>query len=149
MFGRIVIVLRQRDLAVEVGAALATAGCGSVFLANPSTTLDLLRGAEAVGLLVTGTDFGSKKPRASELVRACRYHNPATRILCVGEAEPPDSDAFVALPCGAIEINRKAIGILSSRLSLLIPQCARHVPAHSTEPASLCMKRPSRAAKVA
>lgn len=140
MLGRIVITLSQRDLAVEVGAALATACSGSVFLANPSTALDLLQGAEAVGLLVTGTDFGTKTPRASELIRACRYHNPAARVLCVGEAKPLDSDAFVAMPCDATEINRKAIELLNARSSFSIPQCAQHAPAQSAEPAPACAR---------
>lgn len=116
MPARVVVVLAEHDKAVQVAAALASAGYDSTPLADPLTALEILEDGQRIELLVTCSNFSPSQPNGIALARMARLRKPDIRILVVGEPGlahyMEGLGVFLASPMDAAPIAAKAMELL-------------------------------------
>ena len=81
MPARIVVVLREPELAVQTADALVGAGYDAIALSNSMTALSVLEAADSVELLITSADFLPNQPNGLALARMTKLRRPDLKVI--------------------------------------------------------------------
>lgn len=112
----VVVVLLDEEFSHVAAEGLRKMGYETICLFDLMVALDALEKASRIELLVTGLDFGPRRPNGIALARMARLKRPGIKVLFIGPGNlahhANELGEFLALPVTAEEIIEQATLLL-------------------------------------
>jgi len=117
---RVVVVLRDWNLASLTASTLLAHGIDAVAFGRPAVALQELQQGVGTDILVTSADFQPGLPKGISLARMTRLRRPDLKVIFVDRQEvagevAAESNSFLRTPVTGVEVARAVARLLRVR----------------------------------